>query len=96
MPRCGAVSLLKLFRAGEFLKNSGLAARIVQNRMTRKRWDERITWMQKKQGLGEWTLAIRNRIPDYREAVQGLVLPAEESQPRTRRMYEFDYPPNPL
>ncbi len=52
--------------------------------------------MQKKQGLGEWTPAIRNQDPDYREAVQGLVLPAEESQPRTRRMHEYDYPPNPL
>ena len=79
-----------------FLKNSRYAPGRVQTRMTRKRWDETITWMQKKQGLGEWTPAIRNQIPDYREAVQGLVMPAEESQPRTRRMHEYDYPPNPL
>ncbi len=72
------------------------AALIVQNRMTRKRWDETITWMQEKQGLEELTSAIRNQILDYLEAVQGLVLPAEESQPRTRRMHEYDYPPNPL
>lgn len=64
--------------------------------LTRKRWDETITWMQEKQGLGEWAPAIRNQIPDYREAVQGFVMPAEESQPRTRRMHEYDYPPNPL
>lgn len=72
------------------------AALILQNRMSRQRWDETITGMQEKQGLGELTPGIRNQILDYLESVQGLTLPAEESQPRTRRMYEYDYSPNPL
>nr|ADI87851.1 hypothetical protein AKSOIL_0343 [uncultured bacterium Ak20-3] len=43
---------------------------IVQNHMSRKQWDEKITWMQEKQNL--WPLAsdTRRRILDYLEAKQ--------------------------
>ena len=45
---------------------------IVQNRMTRKQWDEKITWMQKTQNL--WPLAkeIREKTLDYLESVLGV------------------------
>ena len=72
------------------------AAIIVQNRMTRKRWDETITWMQKEQGLGDLTSKTRNQILDYLETVQGMTSPAGKPSPEIHRMYEYDYPPNPL
>ncbi len=70
------------------------AAIILQNRMTRKRWDETITWMQNQQGLEQLSPQTRNQILDYLEGVQGMASPA--GKPSTHRMYEFDYPPNPL
>lgn len=70
------------------------AAIILQNRMTRKRWDETITWMQNKQGLGDLSSQTRSQILDYLEAVQGMASPA--GKPSAHRMYEYDYPPNPL
>jgi len=72
------------------------AAIILQNRMNRKRWDETITWMQNQQGLGDLSLNTRNQILDYLEAVQGMASPADKTSPKTQRMYEYDYPPNPL
>lgn len=72
------------------------AAIILQNRMNRKRWDETITWMQEKQGLGTLPPKTRNQILDYLETIRGMASPAGKPSPKTRRMYEFDYPPNPL
>jgi len=72
------------------------AAIILQNRMTRKRWDETITWMQNEQGLMDLTPQIRKQILDYLETVQGMASPAGKPSPKTHRMYEYDYPPNPL
>jgi len=72
------------------------AAIILQNRMSRKRWDETITWMQEQQGLEKLTPTVRNQILDYLEAVRGMASPAGKPSPETHRMYEYDYPPNPL
>ncbi len=72
------------------------AAIILQNRMTRQRWDETITWMQNEQGLEDLPSQIRNQILDYLEAVRGMASPAGKPPPKTRHMYEIDYPLNPL
>ncbi len=69
------------------------AAIIVQNRMSRKRWDETLTWMQEKQGLGPLTPDVRRRILDYLARHQGVETPGA---PASNKMYEFHYPPNPL
>ena len=67
---------------------------IRENHMSRKAWDETITWMQEKQGL--WELGKdRKIILDYLSKAQG-----EEKNKATGRegnsMYEFNYPANPL
>lgn len=72
------------------------AAIILQNRMNRKRWDETITWMQDEQGLMELSPQTRKQILDYLETVRGMTSPAGKPSPKTHRMYEYDYPPNPL
>ena len=72
------------------------AAIILQNRMSRKRWDETITWMQDEQGLMDLPPNTRNQILDYLETVRGMASPTGKPSPKTHRMYEFDYPPNPL
>ena len=72
------------------------AAIILQNRMNRRRWDETITWMQDEQGLMDLSPQIRKQILDYLETVRGMTSPAGKSSPKTRRMYEYDYPPNSL
>ena len=72
------------------------AAIILQNRMNRKRWDETITWMQDEQGLMDLSPEVRNQILDYLETVRGMASPSGKPSPKTHRMYEFDYPPNPL
>ncbi len=72
------------------------AAIILQNRMNRKRWDETITWMQEEQGLMDLPSETRTQILDYLETVRGMASPAGKPSPRNHRMYEFDYPPNPL
>jgi len=72
------------------------ASIILQNHMTRKKWDETITWMQDKQGLWPLGPKVRNTILDYLSKFQG----EASFQPSTERphnpMYEFDYPVNPL
>ena len=72
------------------------AAIILQSRMNRKRWDETITWMQDEQGLMDLPPQTRKQILDYLETVRGMASPAGKPSPKTHRMYEFDYPPNPL
>jgi hypothetical protein len=44
---------------------------ILQNNMTRKAWDNKITWMQKTQNLWPLDLKVRSHILDYLETVQG-------------------------
>ncbi len=45
---------------------------ILQNRMTRQRWDEKISWMQKTQNLWPLSKEVRSKILDYLETVQGV------------------------
>ncbi len=47
-------------------------ALITQNRMTRQRWDDTITWMQETQRLWPIPPADRARILDYLELTQGV------------------------
>ena len=68
---------------------------ILQNRMSRKRWDETITWMQEKQGLQNLNLQMRNKILDYLEKMQGIANSANGKK-SARKIYQFDYSPNPL
>ena len=67
---------------------------IRENYMSRKAWDETITWMQEKQGL--WKLGKdRKIILDYLSKAQG----EEKNKAGGREgnpMYEFNYPANPL
>jgi Quinohemoprotein amine dehydrogenase A, alpha subunit, haem binding len=72
------------------------AAIILQNRMSRKRWDETINWMQNEQGLMDLSPQVRKQILDYLEDIRGMASPAGKPSPETHRMYEYDYPPNPL
>ncbi|NIQ01989.1 MAG: hypothetical protein GWM98_17615 [Nitrospinaceae bacterium] len=64
--------------------------------MSRSRWDETITWMQKEQGLWELDRELRNQILDYLETVRGPGSPADKKRPQASHMYEYHYPPNPL
>jgi len=69
------------------------AAIIRQNHMDRKKWDETITWMQEKQGLMKLEPEVRKRILDYLADVQG----ASSKKKKTKqKMYEYEYPANPL
>ena len=72
------------------------AAIILQNRMSRKRWDETITWMQNNKGWKTCLTKRETRVLDYLETVRGMASPAGKPSPKTHRMYEYDYPPNPL
>lgn len=80
---------------------------ILQNHLTRERWDTTITWMQEKQGLHYLPPDTRNEILDYLAAVQGVpatpaaatAAPKEkgaEGKPAKTGMYQYDYPPNPI
>lgn len=40
---------------------------VLQNKMSRERWDETLTWMQQKHNLPEFDLDDRNKILDYLE-----------------------------
>ncbi|PIQ99884.1 MAG: hypothetical protein COV66_09780 [Nitrospinae bacterium CG11_big_fil_rev_8_21_14_0_20_45_15] len=69
------------------------SAIIRQNHMSRERWDETITWMQEKQGLMELSPEIRKRILNYLSSAQGVG--SKNSEPG-QKIYDYDYPPNPL
>jgi hypothetical protein len=69
------------------------SAIIRQNHMSRKRWDETITWMQEKQGLMDLSPEIRKRILDYLSEAQGV---GSKSADPVKKIYDYDYPPNPL
>ena len=68
---------------------------ILQNRMSRRDWDETLTWMREKQGLQELSSHVRDKILNYLEKTQGpQKIPT--GQGRSKRMYQFEYRPNPL
>ncbi len=72
---------------------------ILQNNMSRKAWDNTITWMQKSQGM--WALDKRDRkiILDYLAKAQGISekkVSRKAIKKKSNPMYEFDYRPNPL
>ena len=71
------------------------SAIILQNHMSRKRWDETITWMQEKQGLQTLDPQTRSKILNYLEKTQS---PPNTSNDKksARKIYQYDYPPNPL
>ncbi len=73
------------------------ASIILQNHMTRKKWNETITWMQEKQGLWPLDPPDRNTILDYLAKFQGEAVskPTDPQHPHNS-MYQFDYPANPL
>lgn len=54
---------------------------IIQNHLSRKSWDEKITWMQKSQNLWELSADVRSKILDYLEAVQGPLSDARSKDP---------------
>jgi hypothetical protein len=68
---------------------------IMQNHMSRKRWDETITWMQEKQGLQKLERQTRSKILNYLEKTQGLQISANDKK-SVRKIYQYDYQPNPL
>ncbi len=78
------------------------AAIIVQNRMTRKKWDRTLTWMQDEQGMPPLKPGERDRILDYLARVQGIETgpgsgdPPSSAPSRLRPLYRYNYPPNPL
>jgi hypothetical protein len=60
--------------------------------MTRKKWDQTLTWMQKKHGL--WILEpdLREQILDYLSTHQGT-----KSLPSHNLLgHQYTYRPNPL
>ncbi len=62
---------------------------VCQNRMSRKVWDETITWMQTKHNLWNLSKRSRKRILDYLAEFQGIK--------KTRGgMYKTNYSPNKL
>ncbi len=70
-------------------------ALVLKNHMTRKRWDETITWMQEKQGLWELSKADRRTILDYLAKHQGVSATGDGRQAGPS-LYKHHYPPNPL
>ena len=69
---------------------------ILQNHMTRDRWNETITWMQEKQGLWELEPKVRDGILDYLAEHQGPGDASQDKTPWQNPMYRYDYKPNPL
>ena len=67
-------------------------ALILNNRMSRQRWDETITWMQEKQGLWELEPEMRKTILDYLAKHQGI----SDRPAGSGTMYRHHYPVNPL
>mgnify|MGYP000207743377 CR=1 FL=1 len=73
------------------------AAIIMQNAMSRKKWDELITWMQEEQGMWELDAETRNTILDYLAKFRGLDAGGKDTRrPGTNPMYQYHYSPNPL
>jgi hypothetical protein len=65
---------------------------ILQSHMTRKKWDQTLTWMQKKQGLWSLEPDLREEILDYLSTHQGT-----KSLPYHNLLgHQYTYRPNPL
>jgi len=65
-------------------------ALVTQNRMSRARWDDTITWMQETQNLWPIPAAQRSRLLDYLAKTQGPIAhPPGVNGPPV-------YPPNPI
>ena len=70
---------------------------IIKNHMSRSDWSKTITWMQEEQGLWELKAEDRKKILDYLETYQGIASSmAISQQNRKRKMYQYEYQPNPL
>ncbi len=67
---------------------------IVASRMSRKNWDNTITWMEETQGLARLEPALRKAILDYLERTQGLS--AEDQNGAASPWASPRYRPNPL
>jgi len=68
---------------------------ITQNRMSRERWDQTITWMQQTQKLWPLEPSVRTAILDYLEQTQGdeaVLLRGDHGSPWHRPRY----PANPI
>ena len=64
---------------------------ILQNHMTRKQWDETLTWMQKKEGLWSLEPDLREKILDYLSTHQGT-----KNLPSHNLLgHKYTYRPNP-
>ncbi|MEK9629691.1 MAG: hypothetical protein VW455_11815 [Nitrospinota bacterium] len=68
------------------------AAIILQNHMTRKKWDQTLTWMQEKQGLWDLEPPLRKKILDYLSTYQG----PKNSTNQNPLGHKYTYKPNPL
>ncbi len=68
---------------------------ILQNNMSRERWNDTITWMQEKQGLRKLSPEVLEGILAYLEKTQGPRKPTMDNRP-ARKIYQFEYQPNPL
>lgn len=65
---------------------------ILQNHMTRKKWDQTLTWMQEKQGLWNLEPDLREQILDYLSTHQG----TKTSPSHNPLGHQYTYRPNPL
>ena len=66
-------------------------ALILQNHMTRKKWDQTLTWMQKKHGLWILESDLREKILDYLSTLQGI-----KNLPSHNLLgHKYTYRPNP-
>lgn len=73
------------------------AAIILQNAMSRKKWDELITWMQEEQGMWELDAETRDTILDYLATFRGLdAVGKGVGHAGKNPMYRHHYAPNPL
>jgi hypothetical protein len=70
------------------------SAIILQTHMSRKKWDQTLSWMQDKQGLWALQPNLRKIILDYLSTYQGAKKPP--SQPHNSMGHQYSYRPNPL
>ena len=70
------------------------SAIILQTRMSRKKWDQTLSWMQNKQGLRDLQPDLRKIILDYLSTYQG----EKKSLPQSYNPmgHKYSYQPNPL
>ena len=70
------------------------SAIILQTHMSRKKWDQTLSWMQEKQGLWNLQPDLRKIILDYLSTYQG----EKKSLPQSYNPmgHKYSYQPNPL